>query len=112
MTLDVTLYMPPVRVLLQGNGVDAERIPRSAYKAAVDIWRRDRIARGQWRVEWQSDGEAFLLAYALSHRWDDPDVVDHLNATAVQRKPGDLTDAERDAMGHTKWMEWSARNID
>lgn len=105
MTLDVKLIMAPVYAMLESSGFDWRQIPEDEFRIAVEIWKRDRIARGQWRVEWQSDGEAFLLAYAHSHRWKDEDVLDRFLVERQTRKPGDMTDAQRDAMGYTAWME-------
>lgn len=111
MTLEVRLAMKPVYEMLSAAGFDWERIPEEEFQIAVEIWRRDRIARGQWRVEWQSDGEAFMLAYAHSHRWKDEDILDLLAVAKRTRQPGDLTEAQLRSMTHEEWLEWEASTV-
>lgn len=112
MTAAVRLYMPPIYAAMEAAGINWRSIPEKEIAFAVDQWRRDRTARGLWRIEWQSDGEMFVMGYAKNHHWDDEETVDRMNREKIQRKPGDLTDAERDAMGYEKWLEWSSKDID
>lgn len=112
MTPDLKMAMVPVYAMLESAGFDWRQIPEDEFKIAVEIWRRDRIARGQWRVEWQSDGEAFLLAYAHSHHWNDEDVLDRFAEVKITRKPGDLSEAQMNAMTYEEYAQWEAKQCE
>lgn len=112
MTPDTLLAVKPVYEALDAEGIDWRRIPEKEFAFVVRMWRRDRIAKGTWMVDWQSDGANYVVSYAKNHHWDDEEVVDRMNREKIQRKPGDLTDAERDAMGYEKWLEWSSKDIE
>ena len=116
MTLETKLHMPPVYALLEQNGVDWRAIPEPEFAFVADIWRRDRISRGDWRVDWQSDGEGFMMAWAQTHRWWDPEVVDRIideyQRRGRRRNPKDLTEAQLQTMTHEEYLDWEASTVE
>jgi hypothetical protein len=108
MTPETKLFMPPVYALLEGIGVPWRKIPEREFQLVVDIWRRDRISKGQWRQDWQPDGENFVLEYARNHRWNEFEVV---AAMAEAEDTGKLSEAQWAAMTHEEWLEWEASTV-
>lgn len=112
MTPDVVLAMAPVYELLAKHGIDWQAIPEREFAVAADIWRLDRISKGNWSVDWQADGRAFMLSYAQSRRWNDPDVIDRLTEEHRTLAPGSLTDAQYNAMTYEEKVDWERAQID
>lgn len=116
MTRETLLAMKPVYDLLKANGIDWQSIPESEFAIAAQIWRLNRISRGAWSVDWQADGQEFMLTYARNHRWYDPEVVeqmiDYERRSRLTRKPGDLTEAQMNSMTHEEWLEWEASTVE
>ena len=62
---DFLVAAKPLKALLLKHGF--ANVPEDELALAVDAWRRDRIAKGQSRADWQADAEGYVLAWANNH---------------------------------------------